>query len=94
MAEPVEVFVGPERRGDVAAAPEAEVWAWPVHKACVGGWVGLCDRACSGGPAACDLWDGMLYFVACMPHAHAPCLDTQPIESVITVEKQLERHWR
>ena len=29
------------------AAPEAEVWAWPVHKTWVGGWVGLCDTECS-----------------------------------------------
>ena len=46
---------GAERRGDAAAAPAAAVWAWPVHKTCVGGGVGLCDRVCSGGAAACGL---------------------------------------
>ena len=53
-----------------------------------GGWVGLCDRVCGGGPAACDLWDGMLWCVACMPHPHAPRLHIQTIGLVMKVEKQ------
>ena len=58
------------------------------------GGVGLCDRVCSGGVAACRQWDGMLWWFACMPHAHAPRLHIQAMELVKKVEKQLERHWR
>ena len=60
----------------------------PCTRHLFGGWVGLCDRVCSGGPAACDLWDGMLWWVTFMPHAHAPRLHIQPMELVFTVEKQ------